>query len=114
MAIFLNVFRIIKNSKVKLGTIEVGITKPPLLYFEWRGTNGTDDGGKCDWVKNDHNFYVLRLTSNRDGKTVGDISDDSWEPQNIPPEPYFKPGAEGAFWYYGPTQRVLIAKFERM
>ena len=119
MFVFLNVFFKKNNSKEKLGTLEIGKNEPSGQidgrFFEWRGANGTSDGGKWKW--DNHavygGSYTMELISNGTNALVVALNNADWG-LTEPSEPFFKTGAEGSLAYVPPTGNALSAFWERI
>lgn len=104
--VYLNVFRTKKDkSNEKLGTLEIGKNtssgNSSGRYFEWRGANGTTDGGV--WQFQSHPaFYgydhVMLLTSNITNRNVVTLYNADWG-LSEPTDPIFKNGANGKLNY---------------
>jgi hypothetical protein len=100
--------------KEKVGTLEIGRNassgKIDGRYFEWRGSNGTSDGGIWQW--NNHAIYggdfTMQLTSNETKALIVALNNLDWglvEPNEL----LFKNGAKGSLAYVPPISRSFSA-----
>ncbi len=117
MFIYLYVTNMDMKGKVIGGTLEIAQKKfsgdQVTQVFEWRGENGTSDGGTWEWSKDSDGFVAMMLTSNKTGTLIGElISADFWGKAPLPPiEPWFKNGSTGYFTYILPTGKELICQW---
>ncbi len=116
MFVYLNVTHITLYGKITSGTLEIGKNQPydsfVGQYFEWRGGNGTSDGGTWEWYYDKNGFVAMKLTSNLTKKHIGSLMENSWNKNPLPPiEPWFKRGAKGYFTYIQPTGKELICNW---
>lgn len=112
MVVYLNVF---KRDKT-LGTLEIGKNASSGdiagLYFEWRGQNGTNDGGIWEWAPDEYGIAVMKLTSNQTQNMVVELWASNWKGADPPQEPWFKRDSEGQLWYYLPTSDRILARWK--
>lgn len=121
MVVFLDVFRKKKDSsKEKLGTLEIGTNKPygesNGRYFEWRGANGTSDGGIWKWENHPMYLlgdYIMVLISNETKAIVVTLINSDWG-LTEPTDPIFKTNAGGTLSYYMPTGNAITASWKRI
>ena len=120
MFVFLNVF-LNKGNKPneKVGTLEIGKNESSGeiagRFFEWRGSNGTNDGGIWQWSNHEiyGGSYTMELISNGTKVLVVALNSDDWGLAE-PNEPLFKTGAKGSLAYVPPTGKSFSAFWERV
>ncbi len=116
MFVYLYVRHIDFYGKITAGTLEIARKRFPgqtTQVFEWRGENGSSDGGTWDWNHNQYGFVAMVLTSNNSGGFVGELTaHDHWGKSPLPPlEPWFKYGVRGGFRYVLPTGKELFCEW---
>jgi hypothetical protein len=117
MFVYLSVRYMNFFGKVTTGTLEIGKNQPSSgsdgQYFEWRGGNGTSDGGTWEWFYDSDGFVAMKLTSNLTKTIIGSLKENSWHKNPLPPiEPWFKKGSEGFFTYIQPTGKKLYCDWK--
>lgn len=116
MFIYLYVSHMNLSGKTIGGTLEIAQKKfsdgQVTQVFEWRGENGTSDGGTWEWSKDSDGLVAMMLTSNKTGTLIGILTSDSWGKAPLPPiEPWFKNGAHGYFVYIQPAGKDFICEW---
>ncbi len=117
MFVYLNVTYMNLYGKITSGTLEIAkktfVGGQTTQTFEWRGGNGTSDGGMWEWFYDKNGFVAMKLTSNLTQKHIGSLKENSWNKNPLPPiEPWFKRGAKGYFTYVQPTGKEFICDWK--
>ena len=126
MIVFLNVLDRMRD--VDFGTLQVGKNEPSGdsdgRYFEWRGKNGTSDGGtwsfsfystdgKWGGGNSPHTQWVMVLVSNKTKEVAAEILNSDWGLAE-PVAPWFKAGSHDFINQFPPGQPGVGAFWEKM
>lgn len=117
MFVYLSVRYMSFKGNLTTGVLEISRKKfsngQTTQTFEWRGGNGTNDGGTWEWFYDSDGFVAMKLNSNITKTFVGSLKENSWMKSPLPPiEPWFKRGSEGFFTYIQPTGKKFICDWK--